>query len=151
MRVEPMDAEGLRLVERWTADDPAGGAVLEFYGQAVTRWAPLLEAPTRAGGLVRDGDEPIGFVDLEILDGEAEIMYYLAPAYRGRGLGHAALALLVDLAREHGAASVHAEVEPANEACAKVLRAAGFTDLGTNQYGDAEFVLALPGGENQVS
>lgn len=150
MRMEAMDADGLRLVETWLAADPVGGAIFGgFYGDAVRRWAPLLEAPTRFGRLVRDDTGPVGFVDLEILDDEAEITYYVVPDRRGQGLGHQTLALLVELAREQGATSVHAGVEPANAASLATLRAAGFTDLGEDEYGDVELTLDLT--EKQVS
>ena len=150
MRMEAMDADGLRQVETWLAADPVGGAIFGgFYGQAVRRWAPLLEAPTRFGRLVHDDAGPIGFVDLEILDGEAEITYYVAPDHRGQGLGHQVVALLVDLAREQGATSIHAGVEPTNAASLATLSAAGFTNLGEDEYGDVELTLDLT--ENQVS
>jgi RimJ/RimL family protein N-acetyltransferase len=150
MRMEAMDADGLRQVETWLAADPVGGAIFGgFYGDAVRRWAPLLEAPTRFGRLVRDDAGPVGFVDLEILDDEAEITYYVAPDRRGEGFGHQVVAMLVDLAREQDATSIHAGVEPANAAGLATLRAAGFTDLGEDEYGDVELTLDLT--ENQVS
>lgn len=142
-----MDAEGLRQVERWLAADPVGGAVFGgFYGDAVRRWAPLLEASTRFGRLVVDESGPVGFVDLEIFDGEAEITYYVAPDHRGRGVGHQTLALLVELARQQGATSIHAGVEPSNAASLATLRAAGFTELGENEYGDVDLMLAVASG-----
>jgi RimJ/RimL family protein N-acetyltransferase len=150
MRMEAMDPDGLRQVEDWLAADPVGGAIFgDFYGHAVRRWAPLLEAPTRFGRLVRDDDGPVGFVDLEILDGEAEITFYVAPARRGEGLGHQTLALLIQLAREQGATSIYATVEPGNAASLATMRAAGFTELGTDEYGDLELSLDLS--KKQVS
>lgn len=150
MRMEAMDADGLRQVETWLAEDPVGGAIFGgFYGDAVRRWAPLLEAPTRFGRLVRDDAGPVGFVDLEILDDEAEITYYVAPDRRGQGLGHQVVAMLVDLAREQGATSIHAGVEPGNAASLATLRAADFAELGEDEYGDVELTLDLT--ENQVS
>ncbi|MGC4942305.1 GNAT family N-acetyltransferase [Kribbella sp. DT2] len=150
MRMEAMDADGLRQVETWLAADPVGGAIFGgFYGDAVRRWAPLLQAPTRFGRLVRDDTGPIGFVDLEILDAEAEITYYVAPDRRGQGFGHQTLALLIELAREQGATSVHVGVEPTNTAALATLRTAGFTNHGEDEYGDVELTLGLT--ENQVS
>nr|WP_241995227.1 hypothetical protein [Kribbella sp. VKM Ac-2568] len=81
MRVRPMDGDGLRQVEQWLAADLVGGAIFGgFYGHAVARWTPLLQAPSRHGWLTSDDEGPVGFIDLEILDGEAEVTYYLSPA-----------------------------------------------------------------------
>ncbi|MEV6282690.1 GNAT family N-acetyltransferase [Kribbella sp. NPDC051770] len=148
MRMEAMDAAGLSQVERWLAADPVGGAIFGgFYGDAVRRWTPLLQAPTRFGRLARSESGPIGFADVEILDDEAEIVFYVAPEHRGQGLAHEVLAGIVDLARAEGAKSLHASVEPTNAASLATLKAAGFTNHGEDEYGDVELTLAV---ENQV-
>ena len=146
MRVRPMDGEGLRLVEQWLAADPVGGAIFGgFYGHAVARWTPLLQAPSRHGWLTSDDEGPVGFIDLEILDGEAEITYYVSPARRrqGLGLGRTTLAQVVTLATDKGARQIQAAVEPTNTASLTVLRKAGFTELAKNEYGELEFRLDL--------
>jgi RimJ/RimL family protein N-acetyltransferase len=144
MRVRPMDDEGLRLVEHWLAGDPAGSAVLgDFYRRAVERWKPLLAAPGRWGWITYDDGGPIGFVDLEILDAEAEISYYVCPARRRTGLGRATVDEVIRLATEHGAGLVHAAVEPGNLPALAVLRAASFLESGPNEYGETDFELLL--------
>ena len=144
MRVRPMDGEGLRLVEQWLAADPVGGAIFGgFYGHAVARWTPLLQAPSRHGWLTSDDEGPVGFIDLEILDGEAEVTYYINPARRRQGLGGSTIAQVVSLATDEGARQIHAAVEPTNTASLAVLRTAGFTELGKNEFGEHEFRLDL--------
>ncbi|MFC5264711.1 GNAT family N-acetyltransferase [Kribbella qitaiheensis] len=75
---------------------------------AVARWTPLLQAPSRHGWLTSDDEGPVGFIDLEILDGEAEITYYVSPARRRQGLGRTTLAQVVRLATDKGARQIHA-------------------------------------------
>ncbi|WP_328334063.1 GNAT family N-acetyltransferase [Kribbella sp. NBC_00382] len=145
MQVWAIDQDGLRQVEQWLAADPVGGAIFGgFYGHAVDRWTPLLQAPSRHGWITFDETGPIGFIDLEVLDDEAEITYYVSPAHRGRGLGHATVDQVVQLATAVGARQVHASVDPDNAASIATLRAAAFTDEGTNEFNEAEFTLDLP-------
>jgi RimJ/RimL family protein N-acetyltransferase len=144
MQVRAIDEDGLRQVEHWLAADPVGGAIFGgFYGHAVDRWTPLLQAPSRHGWITFDETGPIGFIDLEVLDDEAEITYYVSPAHRGRGLGGQTLEQVVQLAAEVGARQIHATVDPTNEAGLATLRSAAFTDEGTNDFNEAEFTLTL--------
>ncbi|WP_232828607.1 GNAT family N-acetyltransferase [Kribbella monticola] len=144
MRVRAIDDEGLRLVEEWLAADPVGSAVFGgFYGRAVERWAPLLSAPGRWGWITLDDIGPIGFIDLEIFDAEAEVSYYVCPARRGTGLGRATVEHVVRLAADHGARFIHAAVDPTNLASLAVLRAAAFTESGPNEHGETDFELTL--------
>jgi RimJ/RimL family protein N-acetyltransferase len=145
MQVRVIDEDGLRQVERWLAADPVGGAIFGgFYGHAVERWTPLLQAPSRHGWITFDDIGPIGFIDLEILDDEAEITYYVSPARRGRGLGRPTLDQVVQLATGLGARQIHASVDPGNHPSLATLRTAGFTDEGTNDFDETEFTLTLP-------
>lgn len=142
MKVRPIDEDGLRQVEQWLAADPDGGASFGgFYGQAVQRWTPLLQAPSRHGWITFDETGPIGFIDLEILDDEAEIMYYVSPGRRGQGLGGPTVEHVVELARNLGARFIHATVEPTNDAALATLRGASFTDEGPDEFGEIEFTL----------
>lgn len=142
MDVRPVDEEGLRLVEEWLARDPAGDAVFGgFYGRAGERWAPLLQTPGRFGWITSDDDGPVGFIDLEILDDEAEVSYYVCLDRRGTGLGRATVEELVRLATAAGARQVHAAVGTGNLAGLASLRAAGFSEVGGNEFDEVEFVL----------
>jgi RimJ/RimL family protein N-acetyltransferase len=144
MQVRVIDEDGLRQVEHWLADDPVGGAIFGgFYGHAVDRWTPLLQAPSRHGWITFDETGPIGFIDLEVLDDEAEITYYVSPANRGRGLGGETLEQVVQLAAEVGAHQIHASVDPDNTPALATLRSAAFTDEGTNEFDETEFTLTL--------
>jgi RimJ/RimL family protein N-acetyltransferase len=139
-----MDPDGLRQVESWLADDPVGGAIFGgFYGHAVERWTPLLQAPSRHGWITFDETGPIGFIDLEILDDEAEITYYVCPARRGQRLGVPTVDQVITLAGGLGARQIHASVDPANHPSLALLRSTAFTELGTNEFDETEFTLEL--------
>jgi GNAT superfamily N-acetyltransferase len=143
MRVRAIDDEGLRQVESWLADDPVGLAVFGgFYGRAVERWTPLLAAPGRFGWITFDDAGPIGFIDLEILDAEAEVSFYICPVRRRYGLGRSTLDHVIRLAAENGARFIHAAVDPTNQPSLAVLRTA-FTENGPDEYGEIEFELTL--------
>lgn len=142
MKVRPIDEDGLRQVEQWLAADPDGGASFGgFYGHAVRRWTPLLQAPSRHGWITFDETGPVGFIDLEILDDEAEIMYYVSPDRRGQRLGHPTVEHVVELAKSLGAQFIHASVQPTDHAGLATLRAAAFTEEGANEFGEIEFTL----------
>ncbi|WP_040454460.1 GNAT family N-acetyltransferase [Kribbella catacumbae] len=146
MRVRPIDEDGLRQVEQWLAADPVGGAIFGgFYGHAVARWTPLLQAPSRHGWITFDETGPIGFIDLEILDDEAEITYYVCPTRRGQGLGRATLGHVIQLSTELGAEQIHASVDPTNDAGLATLRSIAFSEHGTNEFNETEFTLQLNG------
>lgn len=144
MQVRLIDEDGLRQVEQWLAADPVGGAIFGgFYGHAVDRWTPLLQAPSRHGWITFDETGPIGFIDLEILDDEAEITYYVCPARRGQGLGSATVSHVIQLATDLDARLIHASVDPTNAAALATLRSATFTDDGPNEFNETEFTLNL--------
>jgi RimJ/RimL family protein N-acetyltransferase len=144
MQVRAIDSDGLQQVEQWLAADPVGGAIFGgFYGHAVARWTPLLAAPSRHGWLTFDESGPIGFIDLEILDEEAETTYYVSPTRRGQGLGHATVGHVIQLATDLGAHQIHASVDADNAASLALLRSTGFTDEGPNEFDEIEFTLVL--------
>jgi ribosomal protein S18 acetylase RimI-like enzyme len=98
----------------------------------------LLAAPER--GLVRviewDGT-PAGYVvltwgySLEFHGRDAFIdELYVAPEYRGSGLGRQAVAWAETVCRAHGAGALHLEVELDNERAHALYRASGFAERG---------------------
>jgi len=55
---------------------------------------------------------------------------YLAPRYRGAGLGRQAVEWAEDACRAHGAGAVHLEVEMDNERAHALYRRSGFAERG---------------------
>lgn len=102
----------------------AGGAAL----------STLLDAPSLGEvGLLVEGDAVRGYFvltwgyDLEWAGRDAFLTeLYLQPEARGRGLGHAAMALVEAQARAAGARALHLMVRPENEPALRLYRAAGF-------------------------
>lgn len=78
--------------------------------------------------LVRDG-EVIGKAGLWR---RAEIGCILAPAHWGKGLMREALRAVLDaaFARHSTLTTIHAEIDPRNEACERLLTALGFHETG---------------------
>jgi len=63
-------------------------------------------------------------------DGIVDIGYGLARSARGRGLGTAAVRMLLAWVADRGAAQARAEVRPSNEASLRLLDRVGFLDVG---------------------
>jgi ribosomal protein S18 acetylase RimI-like enzyme len=105
---------------------------------AETALRGLLAAPDR--GLVwviEQGGEAVGYLvltwgySLEFHGRDAFIdELYVAPRYRGAGLGRQAVEWAEDACRAHGAGAVHLEVEIDNERAHALYRRSGFAERG---------------------
>jgi GNAT superfamily N-acetyltransferase len=109
----PFDADQARLATAQLMDDPARGDVRaicvegELAGYLVLTFGYSLEY----GGIDAFVDE-----------------LYLAPAWRGRGIGRRALDVAAQLCRERGVRAVHLEVDRGNPRARTIYRDAGFGD-----------------------
>jgi ribosomal protein S18 acetylase RimI-like enzyme len=56
--------------------------------------------------------------------------FFVAPQFRNRGLGHAALEEVTHACRRRGVRALVVEIEPENQAALSAYRSAGFTDSG---------------------
>lgn len=120
----------LRLARAFHAGD---GHPLDAAGETaigcLCRGEPLARA-----WLIEEAGRPLGYavltlgfsVELGGRDGFVDDLY-LAEEARGRGIGSAVLDRLVEEARALGIGALHLEVEPGNEAAARLYRRAGFT------------------------
>lgn len=105
---------------------------------AETALRGLLAAPDR--GLVwviEQAGEAAGYLvltwgySLEFYGRDAFIdELYVAPSYRGAGLGRQAVEWAEDACRAHGAGAVHLEVEIDNERAHALYRRSGFAERG---------------------
>ena len=126
-----------QLVASWFANDPDsqqefGG----FYGVHPKWWDLLQTEPGRHGWTVRREAEPIGFVDLEVDEGVAEVAFYVVPTRRGQGFGTTILKALGRVARPLGANLLSGGVRPDNIASVKAALAFGGHQHGKNEYGE---------------
>ncbi len=83
--------------------------------------------------LVMDGDEPVGVLRLDAVDGPAvrEVSIYVAPERHGQGMGRAALKLARTI---YPSWTFHAEVLPENRASHELFRTAGYRRLSETRY-----------------
>jgi GrpB-like predicted nucleotidyltransferase (UPF0157 family)/predicted GNAT family acetyltransferase len=81
--------------------------------------------------LVEAGGEAVGFGGIRHLDTEvAEVKsMYVAPAQRGRGLAHALLAELEEIARQHGCRAVRLDTSDYLASAIALYRAAGYREV----------------------
>jgi UDP-2,4-diacetamido-2,4,6-trideoxy-beta-L-altropyranose hydrolase len=106
------------------------------------RWfEAALSDPRRS--LFVAGDPAIAHLRLDDLnDGQARVSILLVPAARGKGLAPRLLAVLADIARARGLATLTAEVHSGNAASLGLFRAAGYRPAGVRD-GFQTFTLAL--------
>jgi UDP-2,4-diacetamido-2,4,6-trideoxy-beta-L-altropyranose hydrolase len=99
------------------------------------RWfSKALSDPDRILCIVRAGGVPCGMLRLDRLQNEKpafEVSILVAAAFRGRGLGRAALALARRLAP---GARLDAEIHPENAASQKMFAAAGYARMADNLF-----------------
>lgn len=123
-------------------DESVAGTALWVAGHAGTGAVLVAEevadAPTTAAGRRTEGGcRPVGFGALGPWNGKsgyrhtAEDSVYVAPADRGRGVGHALLEGLLAEAPGLGLHVVIAAVEAGNRASIALHLSAGFTEVGT--------------------
>ena len=85
--------------------------------------------------LAFDGEELVGYVGVWLLGDEGHITNVaVAPAARGRGVGAALLAALMEIARGRGVRSMTLEVRPSNEAALALYRKFGFRSVGRRPH-----------------
>jgi RimJ/RimL family protein N-acetyltransferase len=115
------DPESVHMAA-FTAKDPHDRAAFDAHMHKV-RTSPevLLRALTFGGDLV-------GTVGSFVMDGETEIMYWIARQYWGKGLATRALELLLELETTR---PLHARAASDNRASLRVLTKAGFVPIGT--------------------
>lgn len=119
---------------------------------AETALRGLLAAPDR--GLVwviEQAGEAAGYLvltwgySLEFYGRDAFIdELYVAPSYRGAGLGRQAVEWAEDACRAHGAGAVHLEVEIDNERAHALYRRSGFAERGLRLMTKRLGVVAEP-------
>ena len=108
------------------------------------RSAEAITADITKGGddiyiaVVEQGNEKIGYADMRIVAGEAQI-YNIAIShdYRAQGFGEMFLAHLTDKARETGCDSITLEVRSTNKAGVALYSKLGFKEVGRRKGYDS--------------
>lgn len=127
------------------------GAVLDIYAAGIATGTATFQAEVPTWGefdaghlpghrfVAFDGDDVLGWVAVSPVSGRCvyagvvEHSVYVAPAARGRGVGRALLARLLDSAHADGIWTVQAGVFPQNVASLALHEATGFRVVGTRE------------------
>ena len=85
--------------------------------------------------MLTDDRTPVGTIDylnFDPLNNRAELGLFIAPEYRGRGLGRTALELLTAYSREHiGLRQLYVFIAIDNTVCIKLFKDYGYRRVGT--------------------
>lgn len=120
-RMKPEDADGVEAVEKATFAIPWSRQ--SFWEEAASERTYYL--------LALDDASVIGYAGVWLVADEAQITNVaIAPAYRGRGIGHQMMAELIRIVKERGAAAMTLEVRPSNAAAIALYTGFGFRNAG---------------------
>jgi RimJ/RimL family protein N-acetyltransferase len=116
-------------IVRWTTEIPEG-----YTEEHARSWIASTPAGWKKGraelAITVDGAfaGAIGLVARH--DWVAEFGYWVAPAFRGRGIGTRALELLSRWAEDQGSARLQLTIFPGNEASVRIAEKAGYVEEG---------------------
>lgn len=130
MRLQQFTTDNAAELRSWFRHDQAGNEFIAYYAEP-DRWLQLVDSVQRFALAAVEHDHLVGFADVELqTDGMASLMFGIAPQQRGQGLGGKLPGLIAAFAAEHGAHTLIAKVEHANDICILLLIAAGFEATG---------------------
>jgi len=85
--------------------------------------------------IARVGGEPIGTINVDIVDGDPYIYgFVMRPEYRGRGYGRQILAQVIERILDEGSPPVFIEVQTDNQVALALYRSFGFVVTHTHDY-----------------
>jgi GNAT superfamily N-acetyltransferase len=147
-RIQPLYADFIR-----EADGPLvydrGGAGIDLDVEIAAGPPPDLTPPDGVLFLATVDGEPAGLGGVRHLDTDvAEVKsMYVAPAYRGGGLGRRILARLDEIAAEHGCSAVRLDTSDYLTPAVGLYRSAGYREVpayNENPKADLWFERSLP-------
>ena len=115
------DPEAVRMAA-FTAQDPSDRSAFDAH------MARVRTAPDITHRAVTFDGEVVGSIASFPIEGQTEITYWIDRAAWGRGIATRAVALLLDLVPDR---PLYARAASDNTGSLRVLRKAGFTDIGT--------------------
>ena len=138
LRIEPLREDDWPAVAAIYREGIEGR--LATFETEVPEWSVWDEAHLREHRLVaRTGEEVVGWAALTpvsrraVYAGVADLSVYVTVSARGKGVGRALLAALVERARAGGLWTLQAGVFPENEASLALHRSLGFRDVGVRE------------------
>jgi RimJ/RimL family protein N-acetyltransferase len=138
LRLAELTEDRAAMVAAWFETDAEARARFDLYDEH-PRWWHLVEADgSRYGFIGWSGNEPVGFVDIEVGDSEASFVVMVRSDRRNTGLGRRLIGLAMDEAARLGAQRLVGYVEPDNSASLRCCVAAGL------ELGDADADALIP-------
>jgi GNAT superfamily N-acetyltransferase len=138
LRLAELTEDRAAMVAAWFETDAEARARFDLYDEH-PRWWRLVEASdSRAGFIGWSGNEPVGFVDIEVRDAEATFVVMVRSDRRNIGLGRRLIELAKEEAARRGAERLVGYVEPDHGACLRCCVAAGL------ELGDADADGLIP-------
>jgi L-amino acid N-acyltransferase YncA len=138
LKVEPMRDDDWAEVRRIFGEGIAtGNATFETEIPSWEAWDASHRRDCRL--VVRDGANLLGWAALTpvsgrcVYGGVADLSVYIATAARGRGVGRALLASLIQESERQGIWTLQAGIFPENEPSLRLHRALGFRDVGRRE------------------
>jgi len=107
-------------------------------------WREELASPFGLYLAAEEGGEAVGQIGLKLIGEEVHVMTLaVRPEHRRRGHARALVRAALVLAAAKGAATVHLEVRPSNEAALGLYLSLGFVETGRRPryYGDEDALL----------
>lgn len=142
----PATPSHLPILRTWRDEDPEFERRLTgFYAENDGWVREVAEPGQRSGWIAFLGGEPAGLADLDVDEDEklGHIAFYVAPAFRRRGVGTKIVRLVAKEARHMDLADLLATVESGNEASVRCLARAGFERVGESSDRSSRFALRL--------
>jgi phosphinothricin acetyltransferase len=138
LRISPMLPEYWLAVERIYLEGIAtGNATFETESPGWESWDVKHHRHSRLVAL--EGDRLLGWAALSpvstrrVYAGVAEVSIYVTEAARGRSVGRALLAALVEQSEENGIWTLQAGIFPENRASISLHKACGFREVGVRE------------------
>ncbi len=127
----PYTTQDINLIKNWISTDTTGSQYLDSYATSED-WINLVDNKQRFFYIAKLDDTPIGFFDFEIQRERGYFSFYVAPEYRGKGLGTELLQTALDLEPVKQVTTLEGGVAQSNIASQKVLEHLGFRNEGIN-------------------
>jgi RimJ/RimL family protein N-acetyltransferase len=146
----PATPSHLPILRIWRDEDPEFERRLTGFYAENDGWVREVaergpRSGPRSGWIAFLGGEPAGLADLDVNEDQklGHIAFYVAPAFRRRGVGTKIVRLVAKEARRMDLADLLATVERGNEASVRCLARAAFERVGKSSEGSSRFALQL--------
>jgi L-amino acid N-acyltransferase YncA len=137
-RIRPMQPEDWPAVEEiYRQGITTGNATFETESPAWERWNANHHPHSRL--VVRDEQQIVAWAALSpvssrrVYAGVAEVSIYVANASRGKGIGKALLAALIEQSERNGIWTLQAGIFPENKASIALHKSCGFREVGLRE------------------